>query len=96
MVICRYLITLESHISEYSNEIKSFFNLSLNKEREVFGSSNQLLTEEIIKKLMKLKEYLKDQIVLGLIPQKMLGVARSFINDFDQLKSDQNIPKAEK
>lgn len=83
--ICRYLVTLEQHISKYSTDIKGLFMSSLELERQKTGSSNKLLTTNNLKILGDLKHHLKDQIVLGLLPMKMLGVARSFVNEFDQL-----------
>lgn len=90
MSVCRYLITLEEHVAKYSNEIRALFNLSLKMEREKIGSSNQLLTKENFEKLAELKYYLNDQIVLGLVPETMVVVARSFVNELGRLKPTEN------
>lgn len=89
--ICRFLITLEEYITAYSNEIRIWFNLSLKMEREKIGSSNQLLTKEVFKKFVDLKFNLKDQIVLGLLPEMMVGVARSFVNELGRIKLAENV-----
>jgi hypothetical protein len=85
MSICRLLITLEQFISKYSTEIHRLFTSSLAQERKKIGSSNDLLTVDNLNFLALLKHHLKDRIVQGELPKLMLGVARSFVNDFDQL-----------
>lgn len=92
--VCRYLVTLETHISKFSNEINGLFTSSLNLERQETGSSNQLLSSKTLSLLANLKHHLKDQIVLGIIPIKMLGVARSFVNEFDQLLKENEVIEA--
>jgi hypothetical protein len=66
--IFRLLITLEQHISKYSNDIRRLFSLSLSYERQKTGSSNELLTMNNINILVQLKHHLKDQIVEGHLP----------------------------
>lgn len=90
--ICRLLVTLEQHISKFSVEIMRLFSLSLSLERQEVGSSNELLTMDNLNFLAQLKHYLKDQIVEGELPQQMLGVARTFVNDFDRLVLEK-VPK---
>lgn len=89
--VCRFLVTLEQHISKFSTEINSLFSSSLNLERQETGASNQLLTNNTLKFMAKIKRHLKDQIVLGMLPMKMLTVARSFVNEFDQLVQENEL-----
>lgn len=90
--ICRFLITLEEHISKYSQDINRLFTSSLSLERDKPGSSNELLTTDNLKLLEQLKHHLKDQIVEGFLPLRMLSIARSFVNDFDRLVKE-NVPE---
>lgn len=83
--ICRLLVTLEQFISKYSNDISRLFSLSLSLERESIGSSNSLLTLDNLKLLDQIKNHMKDQIIHGHMPVKMLGIARTFVNDFERL-----------
>ena len=93
--ICRYLVTLEQHISKYSNDISRLFSLSLEFERKEAGSSNELLTADNMKFLAELQIQIKEQIVLGILPQQMHRIAKSFVNDLARLVQ-KNAEKKEK
>lgn len=87
--VCRYLKTLEEYLGDYSSDIKSFFQRALDMERQATGSSNKLLTDENEERLTNLKNFLKDKIEHKLIPEKMLGIARTFVNEFLELMENQ-------